>query len=330
MTQENSYSLRNALFTKKLTVGIVVGILFGCLAYVFVVESLIDEKRDRIVIEEPRANDDHTVIDANSINQSSFEDIFQEDDRSINFHELNNELAKLSIEHILAAIDQAASIDSNYQTNIVQEQLFGELAQVAPSRAYKKIWEFPHSRWSDLLPIVMGEWAVVNLTEALRTANSLTGSFQNVSIQTILGELDNESVATIAESLGMESTVERYIQENKAIALLDQPQKAWDLVVDDNVSNTHQKKLLGRIANAWKEQSGFEVLDYLYDELYYLDFALAIELLESIISHAPHDAFEYVVGMPIEKQKIIMPRVLRKWAQTDPEAALEAYLLALQ
>lgn len=328
MNQDEQHkSIKDGLPTKRLGAGLITGIFIGCLTFVFFIQTLIDDRKDQDVNSNRRAITHSPANHIDSIGHALVNEMLEEEDTSQSTQALSDRLDNLNPDQILTLIDQSFSLVPSYHTHALQEKLFGVLAQENPTRALETIWKFPNQRWNDLLVVVFGEWAIESLAEALRATNGLTRSFQELAVQVILAELDADdylSVLDIAKSLGLESIVEKHMQENRAIALLDQPQQAWDLIVQDNVRNIHQSELLTNIVDAWKQKIGFEVLDHIYDELYYTDVALYQELLVAVISSAPDDAFKHVLEMPLEKQNEIAPRVLGKWAETDPEAALLA------
>lgn len=324
---EQHKSINDRLPAKRLGAGLMAGIFIGCLTFVFFIQTLIDDRKDHFVNDDRRANTHSTTNDVHSIGHALVNEMLEEEDALQRSQTLSDRLDNLNLDQLLTLIDQSSSLDPTYHTHALQELLFGVLAQENPKRALESIWKFPNERWNDLLVVVLGEWAIESLAEALRATKGLIGSFQESAVRVILAELDVEdyaSVLNIAKSIGMESIAEKYIQENQAATLLEQPRQAWNLVVHDNVRNIHQRELLVRIVDEWKKEIGFEVLDYPYDELYYTDAFLYGELLASVISSAPKDAFEHVLEMPLEKQNEIAPRLLGQWAETDPEAALLA------
>ena len=324
---EQHKSINDRLPAKRLGTGLMAGIFIGCLTFVFFIQTMIDDRKDQDVNSNRRAITHSPANNIDSIGHALVNEMLEEEDTSQSTQALSDRLDNLNPDQLLTLIDQSSSLVPSYHTHALQEQLFGVLAQENPKRALESIWKFPNERWNDLLVVVFGEWANESLAEALRATKGLIGSLQESAVQVILAELDVEdyaSVLNIAKSIGMESVVEKYIQENRAIALLEQPRQAWNLVVLDNVRNIHQRELLVRIVDEWKQDIGFEVLDYLYDELYYADTFLYGELLASVISSSPKDAFEHVIEMPLEKQNEIAPRLLGQWAETDPEAALLA------
>ncbi len=313
---------------KQWVLGLVVGAGIGCTAYFLVAEFLIQDTRfgpDSVSLPVDRALG---ANETESIDVSSLEEVLEGAEDVDQAKELLSRVDQLSSTQLVELIDNVASINASVQADLLQEQLLGALARTEPSRAFESIWKFPSSRWNDSLEIVMGEWAVVDLTAALRATHSLIGSMKEVSIRAILAELNDQSISSvlqIAKSLDLGSFVERSIQESQAIKLLDQPPEAWSLIVRDKVKNVYQKELLTRIAQAWILNDGFEALTRLYDDLYHEDSEFFEEMLRSVASHDPSAAFDYVVNLPYdEKQSLLSVRLLDVWAQQDAEEALQA------
>ena len=97
-----------------------------------------------------------------------------------------------------------------------------------------------------------------------------------------------------------------------------------DLALQGNVFDQDQSTLLVRIAETWKNEEGWEILNHLFDSLYQNNYSLFNELLVSIAADEPNEAYQFALQMPEEKRKIILPKLLRVWAQEDPLSAFQA------
>ena len=299
---------------KRFALGLVLGATITCIAYFFLIAALFGE-RERSGIGSYREG-----RSVSSMDESASDGVQEIDDF---LHGSSN----LNQEDLLDRLRQVADDGAGTSTHVMQELLIGQLARENPQKAIDEIWRFPSSRWGILLAIVFGEWSVVDLEQAFLAANGLSGWFRETAVEAILAERDDlseEAVLNIVQPLGLEALVSKQAQEILAKGLLNEPRLAWDLVVNDAVPDAGQSELLSQIALEWVEETGFEVLDILFDSLYYTDIGLFEQVLSSVTANDFSRAFQFVMGMSLTKQKAIAPRLLGQWAKESPEQALQA------
>lgn len=325
--QNEKHSRRSFQDWRILTLGLITGFFLGCSVFFFLINDLISERQSTVV-----SNDltlEQVVDDTLSTTSKSFSiDTFvQGKNPSTSVQDFRRRIEALSVEQLTHLVNEYAGNSSINQNFSIATIMVGKLASLEPTRALKSVWMFPSSHWANLLEVVFAEWAVKNVSDSLKAAKDLTGSLKETSLLAIIAELGEENLSLIqeaAESLEMNSMIERMIQTSHANLLMDRPKEAWSLIVQDNVWDVKQKEILSQIANAWKRENGFDIVQQLYDDFFTNNNELFGELLNSVISNDPSGAFEYLLNMPMEIQLDLSPKVLAVWATTDPEAALDA------
>lgn len=325
--QNEKHSRRSFQDWRILTLGLITGFFLGCSVFFFLINDLISERQSTVVSNDltlEEVVDDTLSTTSKSISIDTF---VQGKNPSTSVQDFCRRIEALSVEQLTHLVNEYAGNSSINQNFSIATIMVGKLASLEPTQALKSVWMFPSSHWSNLLEVVFAEWAVKNVSDSLKAAKDLTGSLKETSLLAIIAELGEENLSLIqeaAESLEMNSMIERMIQTSHANLLMDRPKEAWSLIVQDNVWDVKQKEILSQIANAWKRENGFDIVQQLYDDFFTNNNELFGELLNSVISNDPSGAFEYLLNMPMEIQLDLSPKVLAVWATTDPEAALDA------
>lgn len=325
--QNEKHSRRSFQDRRILTLGLITGFFLGCTVFFFLINDLISERQSTVVSNDLTLEE---VVDdtlSTTLKSISIDTFVQAKNPSTSVQDFRRRIEALSVEQLTHLVNEYAGKSSINQNFSIATIMVGKLASLEPTQAFESVWMFPSSHWSNLLEVVFAEWAVKNVSDSLKAAKDLTGSLKETSLLAIIAELGEENLSLIqeaAEALEMNSMIERMIQTSRANLLMDRPIEAWSLIVQDNVWDVKQKEILSQIANAWKRENGFDIVQQLYDDFFTNNNELFGELLSSVISNDPSGAFEYLLNMPMEIQLDLSPKVLAVWATTDPEAALDA------
>lgn len=304
--------------------GIVIGVTLGIVAFqLFLAERESSSQLETVApsIEGRASPFDETLATLTS--DECFE-YFRGSNWSSHFEKLNG----LGEERLVDLIHQCApENDSSLQLNDLQELLVGKLAQSNPAQALEEVWGYPRSRWSGLLMVVFAEWSVLDAKEAITAARRLNEPYRTSLLRFVLGDLIASSnqdleAQTADRDLAFLVALER--SEANAMQLLRDPKQAWDLVIQDGVPDTEQESLLKRIAESFLQRRNFEVLDLLIDDLLKLDYRLVDRILESVVAHDEHEAFDHALSMSSDRQRSFLLRLISLWSQHDPHAAINA------
>lgn len=212
----------------------------------------------------------------------------------------------------------------------MQGLLLGKLAQTQPARALQVVLDLPRSNWKDLLFIVFGEWAVLDVKGALRASSGLSEPHKSAIQRMILSTFDTHSIQDfngLISNLGLDSLVDRQERETIAMQNFDDPKLAWNLVIQDDIPDALQESLLIRITELYIQRGDYEVIGLLIDDLLGLDHRLVDRILEATLGSVELSAFEYGLSMSSSRQRRFFPRLFALWSQSDPKSALTATLL---
>ena len=322
-TQErtNSYKVLIRL-AKGLIVGSCVGTLVCLVVYLAMDQSTSGTEGTQRFAEYAEETD----LDSSSSGEGIIREFLSNPNSSLRISDIYSHIYDLDKEKLFELIRLTGTLDWNSNVAATQELLIGELAFQEPRNTLSAIWELPRSQWTKLVEIVFSEWSHTSLNRALQAAAELKGHLRDVALRTIVAERYGDSATTImniANSLGIESNVAKQVKRNLILSSLDQPHVAWDLAIQAGVNDVDQVVELARIVKAWRNKQGWEVLHDVYDNFHHNNYSLFDELLTSIVGDDPMSAYEYALAMPVEKRGIILPSVLRIWAEREPRVALE-------
>lgn len=239
-------------------------------------------------------------------------------------------LAHKDSEELIGMIDESANLSVEQRPQEVQDILFRHLAEFDPNLALAQVWLQQDHRWLHLLAIVFDVWASVNLDAAVESAATLESSFKSLAVRSILlrrSDLSNTERNEIVQILGNEFSANEILSESKVMQLLDRPNAAWDVVLNDDVSDEVQVNLLVEIASAWISIEGTDGYVPLFQRLYALDvsdrYRLTARVIRRIVAGDPQSAWEQAKTLSTIERQMIIPQVVKVWASIDREQAFE-------
>lgn len=243
--------------------------------------------------------------------------------RQSHFHQIDN----LDEKSLIELIRLCGKSESSTRVHEAQELLIGKLSTTLPDKALQEVWSFPRSRWKSLLEIVFDEWMVLDANGALRAADDLDEPLRSTLLRTIFSDptvLSNQDLEEVAIGMGFGTFWDYQIRAADALQYLQDPQKAWDSVIGDSISDEEQEALLVQIAGFWIHEGDFEVIDHLLEDLLNVNYRMFDRILASIVSLDEYGAFVHGLNMSSESQRRFIPRLISLWSQRDPTGAFEA------
>ncbi len=234
-------------------------------------------------------------------------------------------------ETVLASLlETSVSIVGTSQREAIQSAVVRRFASLNPQAALSKTRTLPLHQQDVLLAILFHEWSILSLDQALDTASALEGRSKNHVMRTLLSSRADLSDAVrrdIAKQLGGESIGLALLAEERALDLIDEPQVAWNTLVNDGLQNQFRIDAFMRIAVEWAAQDGIEVLKAIADSLTEdVDDhnQILIRVVNAVAQLNVVAAFEYVTTLDEESQQSLLRPIALTWADTDPAAALKA------
>ncbi len=256
-----------------------------------------------------------------------FNEIFKHHSISKQYSALHATFSQATEQELKEWWSQSKSIKRASQREIAQQVILRSLTAINPQEAFRRIDEVSILQSDAALKIVFSEWAVLHLEDAIDAAATLVSSQRNVALQTILetrDDLPENERLSIARQLESEKTFLRLLSDSKVSEKIGEPERSWEILLNDNVDNILQTETLTKVAEAWREQIGLEVLSKIY-QIGVDDYRIRPPLVEAIAQGDPESALEYARSLSDEQeQSYLSERIVRVWARTDALAALSA------
>ncbi len=238
-------------------------------------------------------------------------------------------LSDLNEAQVAELLIQSQDIFEDEDWSALHSAIVQRLAHQNPSRALSLVLDADNSyNLGPLVTHAFREWAHSNLDEAVSYARTLDPDIKAIALGVILRErtdLSENTIRAIARDLGDEQRATSTITQRKIDEAIDDPEKAWNelaLELQDDQGNT---SAILRIANAWVEESGLNVLDQVYESLTNIQVRQDVirNVLFEVAQTDPAGAFNYAVAMNDQYNSMVSV-VASTWARSDPRSALSA------
>lgn len=241
---------------------------------------------------------------------------------------LVNALSQANEGQILDMWDQSKQLDPSARID-TQRLILQRLAQSDPSNAVELAQEFNQPRTALLLTTVFSEWAQQNLDEAISHASTLEHSKRLAALEGILVErvdLSDRKRLEIARQLGHEQFANNLINLERLNQSIDNPEKVWKEIVKEAQNDPEQIEILTQIAQIWVNTNGLSALDEIRTSLNNPETraAISIAVLKKVAQKIPSEAFAYSLNMDHDPYHDSKLTVVKEWAKTEPQSALEA------
>ncbi len=247
-------------------------------------------------------------------------------------------VAALSDDEILSWLEQ--STEPSWQVSPanrteLQTTLLQKLSTTAPERAIDFALERdnPQQTYS-MSSTVFHVWANTDIDSAVARVKELNEQtpFSNYLLGTVLSARDDlslERMREIAVELGDESSAFRFYFRNLVQGDLENPRESWYEIINianrESVQNT-TANALSRVAVAWVQEKGLDVLDELVSSISNdSEYSSILHVIFNGISEdQPEEIFDYIMSNLGDRATEIVQRsrITYSWAQKDPKGML--------
>lgn len=217
----------------------------------------------------------------------------------------------------------SATLQFPRRKNSILTIMFEYLTQSSPEDALECVWMYDEHRRAALITTVFGNWSKIEVQQSIEAAMVLNSPYREIAIDAILvsGSLSQDDLSVLTSVDRFEQVLSNQDQKNVVFELLDhQPQKAFDLLVNDDIKDFEQTELFSQVVDRLYEVEGLSVIamlhnsdvkgglkDKLFIELADRDRAGTLTSLQSIPSH--------------EQISLVAP-LMQHWISLDAENAL--------
>ena len=183
---------------------------------------------------------------------------------------------------------------------------------------------------------VFDSWATEDLEAAVEHAKNLDWSDRRQALDSIVRanlELPLTKLRDIATKLSLEKkyAIERY-GNHVNVELIEDPRTVWYQLAQfmkEDHTGYDNRDLLKCLAIRWFDKDGFMIIDEIQNlpasniSPYAVKYDSIEAVINSVALRSPRKAFEYVTNLP-EREYSLEELVIRRWAETDVHAAIEA------
>ncbi|MYD46417.1 MAG: hypothetical protein F4W92_08705 [Gammaproteobacteria bacterium] len=222
---------------------------------------------------------------------------------------------------------QSQKIERDSHREIAQDGILRHLTAINPQIALTYIEEISVFQSEEPIRSVFSEWSLQKLDEAIKAANTLSSSQRRVALEAILetrDDLPDSRLRTIAIQLEGEETFLKLVSDASVFMSTAEPKESWEILLNDDVTDYLQLDSLTKVAEAWHEQIGLEVLSKIYHSEID-DLGAKYRLVSTIAQLDFHGALDYTRGLDVENERsFLASTIARAWARTDAQTALAA------
>lgn len=307
----------------------VVGLLLGALTIILIQGIYTQNKHAShgvFQIESPRSSTNKGYSDSTKvgIEVGQFQKIFKHQSVTEQRKALYTTLSLATEEELKQWWMLSQQIERDSHREIAQHAILRSLTAINPQAALRCVEDVSKFQTESMLLSIFSEWAVLKLDDAIDAASLLPGSQRRVALQALLETRDDlveSDRLSIAQQLDDEEAYLKFISDAKASENIADPKQSWDTLLNDDVDDALQMKSLVVVAEAWREQIGFEVLSNIFEEVG--DYWVQRQVVEAIVQFDPASALNYTLGLLDEREQAqLSGLVVREWASTNAQAAL--------
>ncbi len=218
----------------------------------------------------------------------------------------------------------------------LQIALLQRLTSENPSNALELALASEEEDREKFVQTVFDSWATEDLEAAVEHAKSLDWSDRRQALDSIVRanlELPLQKLRDIATKLSLEKkyAIEVYRAHVK-VELIEEPRKVWYQIakfITEDHTEYDRGDLLERLAIHWFDKDGFAIIEEIQNlngrdiSPYAGKYDSILAIVDSAARRSPRKAFEYVTNLP-EREYSLEELVIRRWAETDVHAAIEA------
>ena len=226
-------------------------------------------------------------------------------------------------------IEESKEITPNSRQLSIQEAIFQRYATIDPTSALAEVEEMPGNRHDLLVSVIFKEWSQLDLDKAVAKAGQFEGSTKLAALNGILqsrDDLSDDLRLGIARDIGNEQYAIDFLTQSQMSDSIDNPQAAWNMLVNDEHDDIAQIARLVEVAESWVELSGFSALQEINESLSNWQSRIAVlgSVIHRLAQTDPEGLFNQVLNYDHDRNNFIATTLVQAWVGSDPHAALDA------
>ena len=238
-------------------------------------------------------------------------------------------LERANESQVLELLEQSKSISNPDRRLSTQSDILRRFAIIDPVKAMTQATQVAWNRRAPLVRAIFSEWVYTDFEAAIEHARGLVESDQRVALETILKSRDDWSdkeTIDLAREFGQESVALDVLEQALVASAVDDPEAAWNAILNDNKTDDDQRESLRSILEYWVKRDGATVISQIEESISHLDYGGSIfySALVFLTESAPQTTFELVRSLGENTREDALIYVTWDWASVDPRATLHA------
>lgn len=320
-TSTNNASLNTARMVGFAVVGLTLGLILSTLT-VFLLRGVWSSDNKSLAENGLDMDASSSNYYNNSIQDSELNRLITAGTSITELRRLSEYLDSLDEQHLLNLVT-ASAIQKFPRQSSIQTMMFEYLVQSSPEHALECVWLFDEHRRAELLTTVFGHWSKIEIQKSIVAATGLNTPYREVAIDAILdsGSLSSEDLAALASMERFKQGLSNQDQERVVFELLDhQPQKAFDLLVSDDIKDFEQAELFSQVVDRLYEVEGLSVIAMLHNSD--VKGGLKNKLFIEIADRDRAGTLVSLQSIPSHEQISLVSPLMKHWISLDAESAL--------
>ncbi len=243
-----------------------------------------------------------------------------------------SEMAQTDETELLRLLNQTQELRAGRQREFVRTELLRRLAQTSPEQSLRRARQFPRMEQGPFVDGIFHEWSRINLQESVEAASQLPGSLRMTALQAILESRDDMDLSVrreISTRIAGPFQAINALTRQEIRKAADNPRLAWDMILNDELSDTRQLELLTWVAELWVEKDGIEAISEI-NASFFMDMSTRMNVVSAVLRAEtltnPQWAFDSALSMKGQLGEYVLSTVVQTWASFDPETVLAKVL----
>ncbi len=248
----------SSFFLGALVAAVVLGTI-GIIAYLFLPGFFNNATDDTSTIntEDGLASNTNNSTSDGDTSSSSVDDIAGLSEFKSDFARsvaLLTMLERANESQVLELLEQSKSIANPDRRLSTQSDILRRFAIIDPVKAMTQATQVAWNRRAPLVRAIFSEWVYTDFEAAIEHARGLVESDQRVALETILKSRDDwseQETIDLAREFGQESVALDVLEQALVASAVDDPEAAWNAILNDNKTDDDQRESLRSILEYW-------------------------------------------------------------------------------
>lgn len=231
-------------------------------------------------------------------------------------------------------LDKSLDFERSDHRHAIQAAILERLAELDPEEAFQRAQSLPRQDQAGAIESVLRVWSISDLDAAVKAATKLDQLLKPTALLTILEtrtELTEDVQLELATQLDGDHLVPQLKAERIALEMGENPEQAWNAIVNDGGSLISRASLLADLARDWRLQDDQEIIRKIVESVdpgvnvwSSEKYVLLRYIVKMLAKSNPHEIFEQTSKLSNPSSAALLHAIAEEWALSDHAAAFAA------